>query len=337
MNSHGITKIKPSTKKHVRRKLESELEGSLHFVSNEKGRVLLYPDSLSMDDLVKEAHNMKQDLREAQSIKSMDVLTKAAIQLRNQIKKQDVQQSWPPDTQKSVIPEAVTKFLYTLLTGDTECANPSERVQRLAASFGSDLVFAVTCGKTKPPKHILLPFAVKSLTGNTELIRSLNRLGHAISYSQVEEIDTALCVQKLERSAEDIPLPEDMHPGGFSVQIGCKNPFGWIPVDQTIEETVNKDTQTPGGTKGFSLKPGAVARYYLTSEYRSTYMRQLRDMVHVGQHDNFSHPDLQMPRIRRDEADIQSMVPLMETSWLNPFNLDHGEFVSLSTGAVAPA
>lgn len=36
--------------------------------------------------------------------------------------------------------------------------------------------------------------------------------------------------------------------GGFSVQIGPKNPFGRIPVDQTIEETVNKDTQTPGGT-----------------------------------------------------------------------------------------
>jgi len=40
--------------------------------------------------------------------------------------------------------------------------------------------------------------------------------------------------------------------GGFSVQIGSKNPFGRIPVDQTIEETVNKDTQRPGGTKGFS-------------------------------------------------------------------------------------
>ena len=65
--------------------------------------------------------------------------------------------------------------------------------------------------------------------------------------------------------------------GGFSVQIGSQNSFGCIPVDQTIEETVNKDTQTPRGTKGFSLKGGAVARYYLTSEYRSRYRRQLRN------------------------------------------------------------
>ena len=57
--------------------------------------------------------------------------------------------------------------------------------------------------------------------------------------------------------------------GGFSVPLGRQNPFGNIPVDQTIEETVNKDTQTPGGTKGFSLKPAALSRYYLTAEYRS--------------------------------------------------------------------
>ena len=123
--------------------------------------------------------------------------------------------------------------------------------------------------------------------------------------------------------------------GGFSVQIGSKNPFGRIPVDQTIEETINKDTQTPGGTKGFSLKGGAVARYYLTSEYRSRYLRQLRAMV-GQQYTDFSHPDLQMPRIRRDEADVQSFVQLMETSWLNPFNPEQGELVSLSTATAAP-
>ena len=66
---------------------------------------------------------------------------------------------------------------------------------------------------------------------------------------------------------------------GLSVQLGNSKPFGRIPVDQATEETVNKDTQTPGGTKGFSLKPGAVSRYYLTSEYRNSFLKQLRDMV----------------------------------------------------------
>ena len=49
--------------------------------------------------------------------------------------------------------------------------------------------------------------------------------------------------------------------GGLSVQLSNSNPFGRVPVDQTCEETVNKDTQTSGGTKGFSLKPNAVSKY----------------------------------------------------------------------------
>ena len=109
--------------------------------------------------------------------------------------------------------------------------------------------------------------------------------------------------------------------GGFSIQIGSSNPFGRIPVGQAIEETVNKATQTPGGTKGFSLKHGAVTRYYLTSEYRSKFLRQLRCVV--GRNDyQVNHPDLHLSRIRRDEADVQSLDQLMETSWLNPFSPD---------------
>ncbi|KAJ8389319.1 hypothetical protein AAFF_G00121840 [Aldrovandia affinis] len=100
---------------------------------------------------------------------------------------------------------------------------------------------------------------------------------------------------------------------------GGQNPFGRIPVDQTIEETVNRDTQTAGGRKGFSLKQAAVERYYLTSEYRSNYLKQLRRMV-GRRMSHFSHSDLQMSRITRDEADVQSIVKLVEDDWTNPFD-----------------
>ena len=73
------------------------------------------------------------------------------------------------------------RISYTCIPfGEFDCENRSERIERLATSFGSYLVFAVTCGKLKPPKHILLPFAVKSLTSNTRLIRILNWFGHGV-------------------------------------------------------------------------------------------------------------------------------------------------------------
>ena len=49
-----------------------------------------------------------------------------------------------------------------------------------------------------------------------------------------------------------------------------------------------------------------------------------------------NHPDLHLPRIQRDEADVPFLVLLMETSGLNPFSPDQDEFVSVSTSTVAP-
>ena len=47
------------------------------------------------------------------------------------------------------------------------------------------------------------------------------------------------------RLSENHPdVHEQLCNGGFSVEVGKLNPFGRIPVDLTIEETVNKDTQT---------------------------------------------------------------------------------------------
>ncbi len=81
--------------------------------------------------------------------------------------------------------------------------------------------------------------------------------------------------------APDHPDVHEMfrHGQGFSVQLGLNNSIVTIPVDQTTEETINYDTQTPGEIKCFGLKPGAVERYYQTSEYKSHYMRQLRETV----------------------------------------------------------
>ena len=123
--------------------------------------------------------------------------------------------------------------------------------------------------------------------------------------------------------------------GGFSVQLGHVNPFSRIAVDQTTEETVNKDTQTAGGTRGFSLKPGTVSRYYLTAEHRAAALRQLREQIYL-QGTSLSHPDLHKTRIKRNESDVSSLVDLLENDWINPFQQDPSDLVCVSTGAVAP-
>jgi len=93
----------------------------------------------------------------------------------------------------------------------------------------------------------------------------------------------------------------------FAFQIGESNTFGRIPIDLTAEETINKDTETPGGMCCFSLNSSGFRHYYLTSEYRSANIRILRDMVHLSKPD-LQHVDMYSPRILKDEKAVKKVI-----------------------------
>lgn len=67
----------------------------------------------------------------------------------------------------------------------------------VAWSTAQDIVYAVFRGTIFTPKHVLLRMTCKTLTGNIQLILISNRLGHGCNYSKILEIDTALCMEKL--------------------------------------------------------------------------------------------------------------------------------------------
>ena len=63
------------------------------------------------------------------------------------------------------------------LTGSTEITTEySHRVRWLVNSFGQD-IYGVTGGRQKPPKQMLLPYTVKTLTNDVELIQMLTDVG----------------------------------------------------------------------------------------------------------------------------------------------------------------
>ena len=123
--------------------------------------------------------------------------------------------------------------------------------------------------------------------------------------------------------------------GGFFVQLRNEHPFARIAVDHTTEETVNKDMQTVVGTRGFSLKSGAVSRYYLTAEHRAGALIQLWQEISVQGSVITKHTDLEKTCIKRDESDVASLVDLLENNWSNPNGNNHSDLVTISTGTVA--
>ena len=74
------------------------------------------------------------------------------------------------------------------------------------------------------PKHMFLPYAVKSLTNNVELIQIINLFGHGVSYLQIEELNTPLCLEKLAAIPENmIPLPDNIKPYNIPTSLACDN------------------------------------------------------------------------------------------------------------------
>ncbi len=181
-------------------------------------------------------------------------------------------------------------------------------------------------------EHVILGLLRASREGNLDLhmnaIRSMIPWCFAYNKVNYARYLSAYFAQMTNLPENNPDVHRAFQEGHFSVQMSSSNPFGRIPVDQTTEVTVNKDTQTPGGTARFSLKAGAIRRYYITEEYRSAFLGHLRDMVH-GNQSELNHADLQQPRIQKDEETVSVVVSLIQ-GWVNPFS-EKQDLISIST------
>jgi len=63
---------------------------------------------------------------------------------------------------------------------------------RRIKSISSDIVFAVTSGKSKLSKQLQLGIAIKNLTGSRKVIDVLNHLGLTVYYHTIEVVETEL-------------------------------------------------------------------------------------------------------------------------------------------------
>ena len=138
----------------------------------------------------------------------------------------------------------------------------------------------MTGGRKKPPKHILLPYAVKTLTNNVELIQILNRCGHGVAYSQFEELNTALCLKKMAMTPKlnAVPLSDNIKPY-ISTSLACDN------IDRLEETLAGGGTShrvngiaIQAGHFGPDFPPAQVAPVITKSKQRSLEVVSERDI-----------------------------------------------------------
>lgn len=91
---------------------------------------------------------------------------------------------------EELLPPELIRFLNIVLSGK-EDVEKSAKIKRLVFSIGQDLCRAVSEGKWKLPKHVLLCVTVRHLFRSKQLNMILHRLGHSEGYDFGLELETA--------------------------------------------------------------------------------------------------------------------------------------------------
>ena len=133
---------------------------------------------------------------------------------------------------KYLIPETLYSFLCWIIaqpekigengTVAPSCQDPED--ERRVLMLGQDMVHAVTRGRVKTPKHVGLAVTLHHITGSKQIVTLLNRMGHCISYDDVEVVDTSLAQEIITKSEESgVVIPSNISPGVFVQCAGDNN------------------------------------------------------------------------------------------------------------------
>jgi hypothetical protein len=126
MLSGGVELLRDSTRKHIHRTLKSELGDSVHLFPDDKGKLLMVPDSVSLQDVVLENQSLRRELEiwKAKVTDFNKIIDQTSSQIRSAIKEDMVPTPWPyhpSDVNSSAIPSQLERLLVGLLTGEPDC------------------------------------------------------------------------------------------------------------------------------------------------------------------------------------------------------------------------
>jgi hypothetical protein len=197
--------VDKTAKKKLKRQIKDEFVGTATFIQNNEGRLLFLPNDFSREELAVELCELKRTVavyqQAASTVRAINI---AAETIRSEVKSAKSSLEWPPkidnlEAQQTLLTPQLKVFLSKLF------GSQGHELDVKVNSLGQDILYVLNNGTFLTTKHVLLPFTVKALTGNVELLKILNRLGHGVSYSKVAEIEAALATQKLSEAETIVP------------------------------------------------------------------------------------------------------------------------------------
>lgn len=163
--------------------------------------------------LVRQINNLKLKEESAD-----DQIKTVGAMIRNDTKEVPSTLVWPPSEQQllaanSILPESLTSLLTNILSSKSKITG--EKMQQKVQSLGEDFIYSVSNGMVRTKKYVLLSFCIKRKTGSKDVLKWLNRLGHGISYDEVNVLETFLADQAVFNQTNRAFCPSSVQPSFF--------------------------------------------------------------------------------------------------------------------------
>ena len=149
----------------------------------------------------------------------------------------DIYSSSPP-TKREVLPPLAEAFLSIFLTSR---GYKSSRLTQMISSLARDLAYSASFGTKRVHKQVQLGICVERKSRSVDLIRWLNRLGHSISYDQINSIENKLAEHQANRREPRKFVP-------YNIQSSVSVAFLYDNCDHNSESIYNITLHGTNGT-----------------------------------------------------------------------------------------
>ena len=235
-----ITNIETYRNEKLKRRLKNHYGDQIVFHDHydRSKPQFIYSSEISLQDTINTAAKLSEMINEKDErhiVHEMDpnnnsVILQTASILRHEIKgcsSLNTNPVNPKEISTEKAQEIVPVSLYNLikwtiegpneeiLNTETKDITRKDNINRQVLSIGQDLIYCVSKGSVRTPKHIGLAVSVKHMTGSKKVVTMLNRFGHAINYDELQRIDTAIAENIIKSDNTDTLLPSNISAGQF--------------------------------------------------------------------------------------------------------------------------
>lgn len=199
---------------------------------------LLYSSEISVRDSINTAAKMQENYNDESLFDNSTVSeTKSHTLLRaSQILQNDIKNckgiyvtplnsaEVSEETAYNMIPKDLYVFLKWIIEGYNSTVpihvyenikSSNSHTHRTILSCAQDILFAASQSRCRTPKHIGLATAVKHISGSKHLVTLLHHAGHAVSYDDIQRIDTSTAEHIMHKSNNGIIVPTNIKAGTF--------------------------------------------------------------------------------------------------------------------------